>query len=95
MTDTPNIDATLAERGARYGKFAAHTVISQEIQDVIRGRMGETKWLGLRADQREALQMIAHKLGRIVNGDPHYADSWTDIAGYAELVAKRLQGVEQ
>jgi hypothetical protein len=36
--------------------------------------------------------MIAHKLGRIVNGDPNYVDSWVDIAGYATLVAKRLQG---
>ena len=46
-------------------------------------------------DQREALEMIAHKIARIVNGDPNYADSWVDIAGYATLVADRLQGVEQ
>jgi hypothetical protein len=36
--------------------------------------------------------MIAHKIGRIVNGDPRYADSWVDIAGYAKLVADRLEG---
>ena len=34
--------------------------------------------------------MIAHKLGRIVNGDPYYADSYIDIAGYAKLVGDRL-----
>jgi hypothetical protein len=34
--------------------------------------------------------MIAHKIGRILNGDPNYADSWIDIAGYAQLVADRL-----
>jgi len=38
--------------------------------------------------------MIAHKIGRILNGDPNYADSWIDIAGYAKLVADRLT-VEQ
>jgi hypothetical protein len=38
--------------------------------------------------------MICHKLGRIVNGDPNYADSWIDIAGYAKLVADRLEGKE-
>ena len=27
---------------------------------------------------------------RIVNGDPHYHDSWHDIVGYAKLVADRL-----
>jgi len=41
-------------------------------------------------DQDEALDMIAHKIGRIVNGDPDYEDSWRDIAGYATLVADRL-----
>jgi hypothetical protein len=44
----------------------------------------------LMPDQREALEMIAHKIARIVNGDPNYADSWLDIAGYAQLVADRL-----
>jgi hypothetical protein len=34
--------------------------------------------------------MICHKLGRIGAGDPHYSDSWLDIAGYAKLVADRL-----
>ncbi len=28
-------------------------------------------------------------------GDPDYADSWHDIAGYAQLVADRLNGVER
>ena len=41
-------------------------------------------------DQVEALDMICHKIGRIINGDPDYADSWHDIAGYAQLVADRL-----
>lgn len=43
-------------------------------------------------DQREALDMIFHKIGRIVCGDPNYADSWHDIAGYAKLVENRLNG---
>ena len=49
----------------------------------------------LKADQQEALDMIAHKIGRIINGDPDYADSWDDIAGYAKLVGDRLRGVER
>ncbi len=39
--------------------------------------------------------MIAHKLARICNGDPDYGDSWRDIAGYATLVADRLEGVSR
>ena len=34
--------------------------------------------------------MILHKISRIVNGDPNYKDSWTDIIGYAKLVEKTL-----
>jgi len=45
----------------------------------------------LNNDQREALEMIAHKIARILNGDPNYADNWIDIAGYATLVANRLE----
>lgn len=42
------------------------------------------------SDMREALDMICHKMARILNGDPNYRDSWVDIAGYAMLVANRL-----
>jgi hypothetical protein len=46
-------------------------------------------------DQWEALEMIVHKIGRIVNGNPNKVDHWVDIAGYAKLVADRLEGVER
>jgi hypothetical protein len=46
-------------------------------------------------DQWEALEMIVHKIGRIVNGNPDVVDHWVDIAGYAKLVSDRLQGVER
>jgi hypothetical protein len=52
----------------------------------------ETNWALLSASQKEALEMIAHKIGRILNGDPNYDDSWRDIAGYAELIVKQLNG---
>jgi hypothetical protein len=44
------------------------------------------------AYQAEALDMIFSKIARIVIGDPNHTDSWIDIAGYAKLVADRLEG---
>ena len=85
-----SIDATLSERGQRYGKFEDHAEHSIAIKAVLFTLMGEEKAHTLKADQVEALNMIAHKLARITNGDPHYDDSWRDIAGYAQLVANRL-----
>lgn len=86
-----DIRATLDERGDRYGLFVGHAAVTQQLKDVIRTHV-QTRGKKLDADQVEALEMIAHKIGRIVNGDPNYADSWVDIAGYAMLVADRLEG---
>ena len=83
MTD---LNAVLAERGARYGKFTDHATVTMDIKRVIHGHTPG----GFEDDQLEALDMIAHKIGRILAGDPNYADSWVDIAGYAQLVANRL-----
>lgn len=85
-----SIDSMLAERGSRYGAFKTHAEHTQAIKRLLIKLMGRAKWDALADDQREALEMIAHKLGRITNGDPNYDDSWRDIAGYADLVAKRL-----
>jgi hypothetical protein len=89
-----DITATLDERGKRYGKFTGHARVTQTLKRVINVALAK-RGRSLAADQREALDMIAHKIGRIVNGDPDYVDSWIDIAGYAKLVADRLNGVER
>ena len=86
------IDTILDERGARYGSFMAHAEITQRLKQMAYNYINDNK---LAADQIEALDMIFHKIGRIINGDPDYVDSWVDIAGYAKLVADRLQGVER
>ena len=92
--NTNDINQILTERGERYGKFVNHARISQSLKRLIADQL-EARPLLLTADQQEALEMICHKIARIINGDPDYADSWTDIAGYAQLVADRLQGVER
>lgn len=85
------LEQTLTERGGRYGRFAEHARHSQTLKHTLRTLMGGVKWESLADDQREALDMVCHKLARITNGDPHYFDSWRDIGGYTELVAKRLE----
>lgn len=85
------IDATLAERGLRYGSFAEHARITQAIKAAYQD---SPNWARLPADMKEALEMNAHKVGRILNGDPLYHDSWHDIVGYMKLVADRLAADE-
>lgn len=85
------VDEVLKERLVRYGRFDDHSSISIELKDVIHFELNKRDKV-LASDQQEALDMICHKIARIVNGDPDYADNWVDIAGYATLVADRLNG---
>lgn len=78
---------TLAERGNRYGDFATHAQITQDLKTVF---TSSPRWKDLNAAMKEGLEMVAHKIGRILNGDPTYGDSWHDIAGYAKLVEDLL-----
>lgn len=82
------ISGTLAERGNRYGSFDGHAKITQAIK---RSYYDSPNWLILPPDMKEALDMIAHKIGRILNGDPNYRDSWIDMVGYAKLISDRLE----
>lgn len=79
------IEEILEERGKEYGEFLTQAEISQDLKSYIKPR-GKFKDI-----EREALEMICHKMARIINGNPHNIDSWKDIAGYAMLVVKELE----
>jgi hypothetical protein len=86
-----NIDQTLDERAKDYGKFKDSAALMQGIKRLLadHARRHDKTFAD---DQWEALEMIVHKMARIVNGNPDKVDHWVDIAGYAKLVADRLQG---
>ena len=87
-----SVDQILAQRGERYGLFAEHARITQNMKVAM---ADSPNWEKLSADKKECLEMVAHKIGRILNGDPEYKDSWDDMAGYSTLVAKNLAGEPQ
>ena len=79
----------LIERGKTHGDFADHARVTQAMKDIFQA---EANWAYLSACQKETLEMIAHKIGRILTGNPDVADHYDDIAGYAKLVSQRLLG---
>jgi hypothetical protein len=92
-----SVGKILEERGTRYGQFINQAGIAQGIHQVIEFGMqvvGKSRF-SFYVDELEAINMIVNKLARIINGDPHYSDSWRDIAGYATLVADRLDNDSQ
>ncbi len=86
---TETVTAILDERGSRYGSFADNARISQGLCNFLttelHARVVDRNQSYLKPHQVEALQMIFHKIARILSGNPDYADNWIDIAGYAEL----------
>jgi hypothetical protein len=92
ITMEPNdVDAILDSRAKDYGKFIEGAEIMQMLKRVVHNYI-EDRGTPLAFDQREAIDMIIHKMGRIINGNPDKVDHWVDIAGYATLVAERLEG---
>ena len=85
------VDKVLDARAVEYGTFRDGAELMQSIKRKLAGHAQKHDRL-YADDQWEALEMIVHKMARIVNGNPDNVDSWTDIAGYAMLVADRLKG---
>lgn len=87
------LQATLDERGGNYGPFSGHARAAQQLKAVVREHLRRnTRYAALdevaKATVDEGLDMIMHKVARLINGDPLHDDSWVDIAGYATLTNK-------
>jgi transposase-like protein len=92
MFDFPDeVDETLDARAVEYGKFIEGAEVMQMLKRVVLNALNNRDKT-LAHDQAEAMDMIIHKIGRIINGNPDVIDHWLDIAGYAQLVADRLNG---
>ena len=88
---TTDINALLAERQKTHGNYVTHALITQDLKRVINHHVGDLD-RRLDDDMQETLDMIAHKIGRIIAGNPAEPEHWRDVAGYAQLVANRLEG---
>lgn len=88
MNTRNSLEQTLTDRGDSYGDFSQVALLAQTLKNKL-------ITVDMTAVQCEAMQLICTKLARISCGDPSHADSWRDIAGYAELVVKNLKGEQQ
>ena len=70
------------QRAKTHGEYKSTAAWSQSLKDMFRS---SHNWNGLNDGQKEALEMIAAKLARLLNGNPQFPDHWDDVAGYAQL----------
>ena len=89
--EVSKVDKVLDTRADQYGSFMQSSDTVIRIKGIMHNAVARNA-VHLYPDQLQALDMIATKISRIVHGNPNHLDSWTDIAGYATLVADRLQG---
>lgn len=69
----------LQSRAETHGDFHAGAMIFTDITKHLENKPH------LDSSHKYAISMIATKLARIINGNPHEADHWVDICGYATL----------
>lgn len=75
---------------SRQGTHGEFNENSRATWEIVRALQAERNWSVLPDNMKHALYMIAHKMGRIVAGNPEEPDHWDDIAGYATLVSQRI-----
>ncbi len=85
--EVDKINELLADREPIYGDYVGQAMLSQQLKGAMHCH---DNWFGLKPEHQESLEMIQHKIARIINGDSNYKDSWTDIIGYARLIEKDL-----
>lgn len=78
----PKREPILSEREKTHGDFKANAHVAQSLKLILRE---SEKWPLMQDRQKEALDMMATKVARIMVGDPNHKDHWDDIAGYAKL----------
>lgn len=86
MTDS--ITALVIERGKTHGKFSDHAEATQILKRKYQLLLSKRHARGqpdLTDTQKESVEMILHKIGRILAGDANFPDHWDDIAGYAKI----------
>ena len=86
------LDRLTDERNGTHGSLRSRGDIAQRLKDIMRC---SRNWHEMQGGQREALDMIMHKISRILDGMPEIEDHWLDVAGYAYQVVKELRGNEQ
>lgn len=86
-------EGLIETRGKTHGDYSNTAKYIQQFKAVAHGAYYERRQRGqpsLTAQQKESLEMILHKCGRILSGDASFDDHWADIAGYAKLANKEF-----
>ena len=87
------VEDILAERKEVHGDYFHHAELAQSLKRSVR-EFANKHDKQLTPQAWEALDMILHKVARVLNGNPMTDDHWADIAGYAECNRRTIGRTE-
>lgn len=87
-----NIDSILSTRETTHGSYVEQSTTSQTLKQICEQTRN---WNQMPFYMRESVHMIQHKIARILSGDPFERDHWVDIMGYAALVLRELDRLQE
>ena len=82
-----NINKTLDVRERTHGYYPEQAQLADEIRKLF---YTSKNWAVMTPVEHDAALMVAVKMSRILNGNPHEPDHWHDISGYSSLVVEDL-----
>lgn len=87
-----NIDTILSTREMTHGSYVEQSTASQTLKRLCEQARN---WEQMPCYMRESIHMIQQKVARIICGDPFERDHWVDIMGYAALVLRELDRLQE
>ena len=87
-----NIDTILSTREMTHGSYVEQSTASQTLKRLCEQARN---WDQMPCYMRESIHMIQQKVARIICGDPFERDHWVDIMGYAALVLRELDRLQE
>jgi len=77
----------IIDRQATHGEFTGFADLEQSLKEAMRQQQN---WAELTPAQKSALEMIQHKIARILTGRVDYTDHWDDIVGYGQRARESM-----
>ena len=87
-----NIDSILSTRETTHGSYVEQSTASQTLKRLCEQARN---WDQMPCYMRESVHLIQQKIARIICGDPFERDHWVDIMGYAALVLRELDRLQE
>lgn len=84
------VEDTLKDRNPTHGGYSQQAEVHDALLKVMEPFIGK-----LRPSHRQALNLIAMKISRILVGNENHTDHWHDIGGYAKLGEERCIDPDQ